>query len=146
MSEGAEDSCATRYASWTRRPATALAPRASRSRFAPPSLSPSPCSLVFVARLGDAADVPGPQCAAHLARLDGGYAGQPSPPALRRLRARPSAGAYTAYHAYTTSAHSEVWEACAVYAPAERARAQAFPSDGTKEGDGLGKSRGKRKD
>ena len=54
----------------------------------------------------------------------------------------PSAGAYTAYHAYTTSAHSEVWEACAMYVPAERARAQTFLSDETKGWDGLGRSRG----
>ncbi|KAI3998420.1 hypothetical protein K525DRAFT_275198 [Schizophyllum commune Loenen D] len=71
------------------RPASALAPRASRLRSAPPTLPPSPCSLVFVARLGVAADAPAPQRAAHLARLAGGYAGPPSAPALRRLRTRP---------------------------------------------------------
>ena len=51
----------------------------------------------------------------------------------------PSPGAYTAHHAYTTSAHSEVWEACAVSVPAEGARVQALLVEKTKEGVGLGR-------
>ena len=65
----------------------------------------------------------------------------PAQPAHRRGNAcarAPSVGAYTAYHAYTTSAHSEVWEVCAVYAPAERGRAQTSLSEEIKEEIGMG--------
>ncbi|KAL1673210.1 hypothetical protein EV122DRAFT_283240 [Schizophyllum commune] len=104
-------------------PPTRIAPRDQRlGRSAP---TPSPRSLAFAARLviaGNAADT----SEGDLTRRDRQRGGT--------YPRAPSAGAYTVHHAYTTSAHSEVWEACAVYLPAEGARVQAYVLEKMTEG------------
>ena len=53
----------------------------------------------------------------------------------------PSASAYTTHHAHTTSVHSDVWKACVLYLPAERANLHTSLFEITKEGDGYKRGR-----